>query len=319
MRRRFRMINENLTPADYSWSNRRIGDTSGTYAPKYETGDDIIGLVQFDDLDYIAVIRDKFNGDILDDEVFPTASQAERWVERWFKRNLFDGNTSKRSFRVPPKIEPLDMEEYGELPSGNPGIIAENRYCSLTLSGNPIICELLDKSDLRRYYISYHANQERSAMRDFREYTRALSTSLNVAEFIDVYGFKPLRRRLNESSVRSAYHRYSKSECKSVLSKIKGIGRSDIENIATVLSNADPDQEPVFDTSDMTGRRMPQLIRDVEDIADIIDYLEGEGFEFEANASGKRSDDSVILYFRNMRTNRLVTAEIYNSTAYSKR
>lgn len=316
MRRRFRIINENLTSADYRWSNHRIGDT-GTYAPKYKSGDDIIGLVQIEGRAYSAIIRNNATGDILaEEDGFPTASQAEKWVEMWFKRNLFNGNTSKMSSRISPRIEPLDMDEYGELPSGNPGIIAENRYCSLILSGNPIICELLDKSNLRRYYVSYPANQERSAMRDFREYTRALSASLNVVEFIDAYGFKPLRKRLNESSVRSAYHRYSKSECKSVLSTIKGIGRSDIENITSVLINADPDQIPVFDTSDMTGRRIPQTIRDVEDIADAIDYLEGEGFKFEANASGKRSDDSVILYFRNMRTNRLVTAEIYNSTAY---
>lgn len=195
MLRRFRMINENLSSSDYRWSNRRIGDT-GTYAPKYQSDYDIVGIVQIEGRKYSAMIRDKATRGILaEDDGFSTASQAENWVENWFKRNLFKGSTSRVGFRLSPKMRPLEMDEYGELPSGNPGIIADNRYCTLTLSGDPIICELTNKENRRKYYIQYTASQERSAMRDFREYTRALSASLNVDAFIDAYGFKPVRRR----------------------------------------------------------------------------------------------------------------------------
>ena len=119
-----------------------------------------------------------------------------------------------------------------------------------------------------------------------------------------------------EPKVRSAYQRFDKDECKAALSKVKEIGKADAENIATVLANAGPNQEPVFDTSNITGQRnAPPSMRSADDVAAMIGNIIDDGFEFQANASGKRKDNnSVTLYFKNKKTNKLVTAELYNST-----
>ena len=119
-----------------------------------------------------------------------------------------------------------------------------------------------------------------------------------------------------EPKVKSAYQRFDKDECKAALSKVKEIGKADAENIATVLSNAGPNQEPVFDTSNITGQRnAPPSMRSADDVAAMIGNIIDDGFEFQANASGKRKDNnSVTLYFKNKKTNKLVTAELYNST-----
>ena len=119
-----------------------------------------------------------------------------------------------------------------------------------------------------------------------------------------------------EPKVKSAYQRFDKDECKAALSKVKEIGKADAENIATVLANAGPNQEPVFDTSNITGQRnAPPSMRSADDVAAVIGNIIDDGFEFQANASGKRKDNnSVTLYFKNKKTNKLVTAELYNST-----
>ena len=119
-----------------------------------------------------------------------------------------------------------------------------------------------------------------------------------------------------EPKVRSAYQRFDKNECKAALSKVKELGKADAENIATVLANAGPNQEPVFDTSNITGQRnAPPSMRNADDVAAMIGNIIDDGFEFQANASGKRKDNnSVTLYFKNKKTNKLVTAELYNST-----
>ena len=119
-----------------------------------------------------------------------------------------------------------------------------------------------------------------------------------------------------EPKVRSAYQRFDKDECKAALSKVKELGKADAENIATVLANAGPNQEPVFDASNITGQRnAPPSMRNADDVAAMIGNIIDDGFEFQANASGKRKDNnSVTLYFKNKKTNKLVTAELYNST-----
>ena len=118
-----------------------------------------------------------------------------------------------------------------------------------------------------------------------------------------------------EPKVRSAYQRFDKDECKAALSKVKEIGKADAENIATILANPGPNQEPVFDTSNITGQRnAPPSMRSADDVAAMIGNIIDDGFEFQANASGKRKDNnSVTLYFKNKKTNKLVTAELYNS------
>ena len=117
-----------------------------------------------------------------------------------------------------------------------------------------------------------------------------------------------------ETKVRSAYQRFDKDESKATLSKVKGVSKADADNIASVLANAGPNQEPVFDVADMTGRRgAPQSMRSADDVASMLDRLKEDGFEFESNTSGKKGDNSVTLYFRNKKNNRLAQASIYNT------